>query len=137
MSIMQFFKKLSGNTYIKNLSPKSILSLLASALIAFVLFVAVFNVTTKYFGIRNNIKKLEAQKSELQIKKENLEQINQRLETQEGIEETLRDKYNVVKPGEGMIIVTNREKTKDYNDGKNAVSRWWNDILLGIGIRKE
>jgi cell division protein FtsB len=137
MSIMQFFKNLSGNASLKKLSPRSILSLLVSALIAFLLLVAVFNVATKYFGIRSNIKKLEAQKSELQTKKDNLEDINKRLETAEGIEETLRDKYNVVKPGEGMIIVTNKDESMDNKSGKNAVSRWWNDILLGIGIRKE
>lgn len=37
----------------------------------------------------------------------------EKLKTQEGIEETIRDKYQVVKPDEKMVIIT------DENDPKN------------------
>lgn len=137
MTRMQFLKNNTDMKQVKRLSPKAILSLLFSSLIAFLLLLSVFNVSKKFFDIRGNIKKLESEKIELEVKRDNLNEINALLNTPEGVEQTLRDKYNVVKPGEGIIIVTGIDSTENNLMKSSRVSRWWNDILHGLGIRKD
>jgi cell division protein FtsB len=137
MSRMQFLKNSPTIRQKTNISPRAIILLTVSATVAFLLFLSVFNVSKKYFDIRNNIEKLENEKSELESKRANLKEINERINSPDGIEQSLRDKYNVVKPGEGIIIVTGVSKLADAGEEKSRISKWWDDILHGIGIRKD
>ena len=136
---MQFLDKIKKNIEIsapkKKLSPRAILAFLLSSIVAFLLFFSVSNVSQKYFGIRGNIKKLQEDKSILEKKRQNLQEINILLDTPDGIEQSLRNKYNVVKPGEGIIIVTGAGLSDEIPPEKRGVSKWWDDILHGIGVR--
>ena len=102
---------------------------------AFLLLTSVIGVSGKYFGIRSHIETLEKEQTALQRKQDHLKSLNEYLATPEGQEQALRDKYNVVKPGEGMIIVTVPTATPETVVPKKGVSKWWDDILHGLGIR--
>jgi cell division protein FtsB len=52
----------------------------------------------------------------------------ERLKTKEGIEEEIRNKFNVVKPGEHLVVIvddasTSKNETTEKNTG------WWESLL--------
>ena len=50
----------------------------------------------------------------------------EKLRTQEGIEETIRDKYQVVKPDEKMVVITDENTSKNsQNDESNIDHSFW------------
>jgi cell division protein FtsB len=112
-----------------------VLGTLVAVIVAFLLLVSVISVAGKYFSIKAHNKDLQAEKIELQRKQENLKEMNDYLATPEGSEQALRDKFNVVKPGEGIIIVTPPDTTPPPVK-KTGVMRWWDAVLRGLGIRK-
>lgn len=120
----------------KSISPRRLLGTLAALVIAFILLVSVVSVAQKYFFIRKHIKELTAEQAELEQKKANLDRMNAYLATPEGAEYALRDKYNVVKPGEGVIMVV-ESPTQAPEVKRSAVSRWWHAIVRGLGLKKE
>ncbi len=117
-------------------SPKRVLAALASLVVGFILLVAVVDVAQKYFGIKRHINELAREQEALQAKQEALVRTNDYLATKEGQEQALRDKYNIVKPGEGMIVVSGGELPAEVKKSSIAV-RWWHAILRGLGIKKE
>lgn len=117
-----------------SLSPKRILGAITALIVVFLLLVSVINVAQKYFSIKTHIKDLEAEKTDLEQKQISLKITNDYLDTPEGREQALRDKFNVVKPGEGMIIVTPLD-TQEVPPQKSKVLRWWDAVLRGVGIR--
>ncbi|HWC57901.1 MAG TPA: hypothetical protein VG621_03055 [Candidatus Paceibacterota bacterium] len=115
-------------------SPKRMLGALVAVGVAFLLLMSVIKVTQKYVAARRRIKDLTIQAQDLQQKQTTLTQANAYLATPEGTEQALREKYNVVKPGEGIIIISDTSPAPSPPQSK--VSRWWNAILQGLGIRK-
>ncbi len=120
----------------QKLSPKKVLGAMAALFIAFLLLTSVINVAQKYFAIKKHIKELSTEHKQLQQKNENLAKTNNYLATDEGEEQALREKYNIVRPGEGMIIVAGPVSTDTENKRSN-VSRFWDAILNGLGIKKD
>jgi len=49
----------------------------------------------------------------LRVREESLTSDIERLKTEEGIEETIRDKYQVVKEGEKMVVIVDQEKVEE------------------------
>lgn len=135
MSRMQFLKNSPIIKQKVKISPRAILLLVLATIVAFLLFLSVFSVAKKYFDLRTNIKKLENEKIELEAKRNNLKEINELLNSSDGIEQSLRNKYNVIRPGEGMIIVTGTSKSNEIVENQSRVSKWWDDIMRGLGIR--
>lgn len=117
--------------------PKTILSFVIVVIIAFLLLISVVNISKKYFRIKNDAKSLKLEQAELQQKQNKLELSNNYLETPDGKEKELRDKFNIVKPGEGMIVITPADVEKVPINQKTGVSKWWDNLLHGLGFRKE
>jgi cell division protein FtsB len=63
------------------------------------------------------IKELEAQKLKLE---ENIE----KLKTDEGIEENIRERFGLGKEGEGMIVIVEDENKDTVDSGENKNSFW-------------
>lgn len=118
-------------------SHRRILAALAALTIAFLLLTSVINIASKYFTIKRHIKELNEEQIALKNKQATLTITNAYLATPEGQEQVLREKYGVVRPGEGVIVVTNPTPTTPPVQSKGIVGRWWNTILHGLGIRKE
>lgn len=119
----------------QHLSAKRLLRALVAVIVVFLLLVSVINVAQKYFTIRAHNRDLIAQKNELQEKQLALKTTNEYLDSPAGKEQALRDKFNVVKPGEGIVIVTTADTDTLDGTDRSAVSRWWDAVLRGLGIR--
>lgn len=102
--------------------------------VAFLLLISVINVAQKYFSIKTHNKDLQNEKLDLERKQMALKSTNDYLDTPEGREQALRDKFNVVKPGEGIVIVTPVEVSQ-VPAPKSKVLRWWDAVLRGLGVR--
>jgi len=56
-----------------------------------------------------------------------------RLETEHGVEQELREKYNVAKEGEGVIVILDPHNIKEEDRAeKNKVSNFFGNIFQGI-----
>ncbi len=119
------------------LSPKLILGFVVALVVFFLLLTSVIGLAEKHTALRREIENLENKQGELKSKHESLIATNEYLKTAEGKEEVFRTKYNVVKPGEGMIVITTTPKLPAPPTPKSAVARFWDSILRGLGFRSE
>jgi cell division protein FtsB len=120
----------------RHISPKALLGLVVALIVAFLLLLSVINVAQKYFGIRRHIRDLATEKTELEAKHAKLEERNAYLATSEGTETILREKYNVTKPGEGIVVVVDPTPSIPEGSEKGDMT-WWQKILAGLGLRKK
>src|ERR1700744_4711194 len=86
--------------------PKRILGALLAFLIFFLLLMSVIRLAEKYFAVRTRNKELAAETITLQQKQTDLTNTNAYLSSPEGTEDSLRERYDYVKPGEEMIIIS-------------------------------
>lgn len=91
-----------------------------SPLVLMVLFAVVvlflYNIVGLVEKERETAKKKELilnQIETLRVREESLTSDIERLKTEEGIEETIRDKYQVVKEGEKMVVIVDQEKSEE------------------------
>ncbi len=118
------------------ISAKRLLGAALGLLIFFLLMMSVIRLGEKYFAVRTRNKELAAQSAELQQKQNTLVTTNVYLSSPEGAEESLRERYNYVKPGEGMIVITPETPATDPAAHQSIIVRWWDELLHGLGIRK-
>lgn len=118
------------------ISPKRLLRALIALIVVFILLNSVVSLAQKYIGIRRHIRDLAHEKETLEQKYKNLERTNDSLVTDAGAERVLREKYNVVKPGEGIIVVVGPPTASEPERGSRA-SRWWQAIVRGLGWGNE
>jgi basic membrane lipoprotein Med (substrate-binding protein (PBP1-ABC) superfamily) len=118
-----------------NISAKRIILVFISIVLFALLLSSVIDLTKKYIAIRKHIDILKQEKSNLVTKKDGINKQNNYIDTPEGQEYIIRDKYRLVKPGEGMIIVTssNQETPIDTLE-KNKIKRFWQSIIKGLGL---
>jgi cell division protein FtsB len=119
-----------------HIAPKTVLLFLVSAIVFFSMLYAVGSIGRKYIESHRELRESQAQEQELMQKKQNLAQENAYLATPEGQEQTIREKYSLVKPGEEMIVIT--QPSSDTAVGAaphSAVGRWWDKLLRVLGIR--
>lgn len=117
-------------------SPKRLLGAMVALVVAFLLLTSVITVAQKYFAIKKHIRELESEQKILKEKKESLNTMNTFLATPEGTEKILREKYNVVKPGESIIVVVEPDIVLPQEPA-SRVSRWWHALveMLGFGLK--
>ncbi len=116
-------------------SHKRVLGTLLAFTVVFLLLTSVVSIAGKYFTIKRHIQELTIEQEELAKKHAALAKTNAYLATPEGQEQALRDKYGVIRPGEGVIVVSAGTQTVPP-DHKSAVGQWWSKILAGLGIGK-
>ncbi len=121
----------------QRLAPKKLLGAIIALIAVFLLASSVVTVATKYIGIRHHIKDLEEEQEALKAKHASLSKTNAYLATSDGEEQVLREKYNVVKPGEGMIVIVPTSDQEPETHTSSRVSRWWTALWHGLGFGKE
>ena len=76
---------------------------------------------------KNKISEL-AKIDELRKREANLNKDISKLNTTAGIEESVRDKFQVVKPGEKMVIIVDEQEKKPSADGEAKDHSFWGFI---------
>ncbi len=115
---------------------KRILAAAASLLIFFLLMTSVIGLAGKYFAVQKRNRELAEEATSLQQKEADLASTNAYMASPEGVEEALRQRYNYVKPGEEMILISPEAAAPASEEHQSAVSKWWDDLLRGLGLRK-
>ena len=95
---------------------------------------SVFSLTKKYIAVRLNIKHGKEAQIALEEKKAKLQAQTKLLATPLGTEIALRDKYRVVRPDEGMVIITEPSVPR-IEPRRSRMVRFW-DMITGI-FRKD
>jgi cell division protein FtsB len=116
--------------------PKRILGTAISLVVFFLLLASVIRLAGKYFDLRTRNKELNTSHAELVQKEASLSTTNAYLATPEGTEQSLRERYNYIKPGEDMIVITPDTSNVAVPEEKTGVAHWWDELLKGIGLRK-
>ena len=117
----------------KNVSPRRILSAVIALLVLFILFTSVIALSRKYFDIRKRVEHLKEQEIAMKERYNDLKQTNEYIQTSEGQERELRSKYNIVKPGEEMIVVSAPDPAVEEKSG--SFGRWWEGLLRGLNLK--
>lgn len=118
---------------------KQIAHVISSPLVLlFLVFVAVFlgratyRILAKERESAKNLARAQAELQELQDKKEGIEKDINRLSTPEGVEEELRSKYAIKKPGEELVVIVNDEPAPAKEEVKEKT--WWEKIEEFFGF---
>lgn len=117
-------------------SPRRILGVLVAITVVFLLLASVIGLAEKYRAIRHRVRELKQEQVRLDQKKEQLEETNRYIQTKEGQERELRSKYNVIKPGEGVVVVTTPAEDNGKKEYTSKIGQWWDRLLRGVGVRK-
>lgn len=67
------------------------------------------NIWLKYFESKENATQTYRKLEELEARKKGLEEQTERLKSEEGIEEEVREKFNVLRPGEKVLVIKEEE----------------------------
>ena len=78
-------------------------------------------------SIDSQIAQIQKQTADLQVQRDSLSQTISKLSSDQFIEAEAREKLNLVKPGERIVVVTtNGRGTSAQNDKNNRATEWWN-----------
>lgn len=116
------------------ISPRRIVGFVVAIAILAILLSSVLELYQKHRTIRAHIENLKEDKGILEEKYTTIHDLNTRIETQEGKEYILRDKYRLVRPGEGLIVVTTSEQKEQSAEKQPVLKRFWNTLLKGLGL---
>jgi len=121
----------------KKVSARVILSSAVALFVFLLLFSSAINLMKKYFSMRSHIKALREDQAALKEKKAATSEMNEYIKSPEGREEIFREKYRLVKPGEGLIVITEPVEKKAFDGSRHTsfFGNLWNILLRGLGIR--
>jgi len=128
--------KLQSSQRHNRTSPKRILAATLALIVVFLLLASVVGLAEKYVAIRKRVRALKEEQYQLLVKQEKLRETNEYIETKEGEEYQLRSKYNVVKPGEEVVVITSPEIDTIETVPATRVGRWWESLMKGLGVRE-
>lgn len=119
----------------KTLNPRVALAAIVSLLVLFLVLTSVLDLWKKYRAIRSHINELKQQEVALKEKKTTVTTTNKHLETEEGKEEVFRNTYRLVKPGEGIILITKDSDREEVTSKGARFQKFWDNIMRGLGLR--
>jgi cell division protein FtsB len=78
---------------------------------------------------RKNVARVQTELESLKLRKESLEAETKRLATDEGVEAALREKYQVSKEGESVLVVVDKPLPPSANEeDRNFFSKVWKSM---------
>ncbi len=111
-------------------------SLIILALILFFMAKGVYAVYEKERESRAEVDRIAKQKAELQQRYDFIQEKSDHLKSTEGIEAEIRSKFDVVKEGEGMIVIVDKNVTTIEEDRRGVLKKFW-DSVVGVFRRDD
>ncbi|MBI5400491.1 MAG: hypothetical protein HZB12_00005 [Candidatus Yonathbacteria bacterium] len=72
--------------------------------------------------------------SDLQSRTTELQASLVRLKSDRGIEEEVRQKYTVARPGEEVVVVVDEKAKKSENGAMSTSTSWWREVVSFFGF---
>ncbi len=120
------------------ISYKRLLGAVIALIAFFMLLTSVIGLAEKYFAIKGRTRELKEKQLKLEQKELALMQENAYLETPDGQQQSLRAKFNVVQPGEEMIIITTPiTPAPEPTSEQSRIGHWWEVIVRGLGLKND
>jgi cell division protein FtsB len=88
----------------------------------------VWSVYQKYERSKELAQRTQGELAELEARQKTLSQLNASLETEQGKEREIRDRFGVVKPGERMVVVVD-DATRTDDGQSDGAGGWWQRFL--------
>lgn len=77
---------------------------------------------------RIEVERVKKEQAAVEGRYDNIQKGSEDLKSEAGIEAEIRNKFDVVKPGEGVIVVVNRNTTAIETDKQGVLKKFWNSI---------
>lgn len=100
------------------------------ALLILVIFMAkqVYDIYKKQGISKDSLASVADENNELKNREKMLTSEIERLKTKDGIEEEIRNKFNVAKPGEHLVVIVDDASTSKSGTA-NESAGWWQNFL--------
>jgi len=89
----------------------------------------VYDVYQKEQESKLEVVQAEKQKDQLTARYDSLSQDSADLQTQDGVEAEIRDKFDVIKPGEGVIVVVSKPTPTIQPDNRSVLKKFWDSVV--------
>lgn len=106
-------------------------TLVILAIILFFVARGVYAVYEKERNSRTEVERIQKQKAELQQRYDTILQKSEHLKSPEGVEAEIRSKFDVVKEGEGLILIVDKNVTTIEEDRRGVLKKFW-DSVVGV-----
>lgn len=106
-------------------------SRVALFIILIVLMKATWNIYTKHAESADNVSRAERERAELQARQAELSGKIQDLETGEGKDRAIREKFGVAKDGETLVMIVRGKETAPTTTPETKRS-WWGTVWAGV-----
>lgn len=94
------------------------------------------NVYFKERESRVEMERVQLQKEELQGRYDRIKSRADQLKSDAGVEAEIRSKFDVVKAGEGVIVIVDKELPVVEEDKRGVLKKFW-DSVVGVFKRDE
>ncbi|MBU3668396.1 MAG: hypothetical protein FGM57_00335 [Candidatus Taylorbacteria bacterium] len=115
------------NTVKKRMYSKSTLFILLFLLV--IVSRGAYGVYIKEKDSRAEMERILKQKEELQKRLSNIENHNEMLRTPAGVEHEIRHKFDVVKDGEGVVVIVDKEIPIIEEDKRGVIKKFFDSVV--------
>lgn len=118
----------------KNTTKKILYSIPSVIILTILLFFVARGVYAVYLKENDSqveVDRVQQQMGQLQSRYAAIQQDSDRLKSTDGVEAEIRTKFDVVKEGEGVIVVVDRNTPTIQEDKRGTLTRFW-DSVIGI-----
>lgn len=104
-------------------------SIFILAVVSVFLVLSVFSIFEKREEARKQSLLSKERLIDLEKRKETLSKDIEHINNEEGMEDLLRDRYNVVKQGEEVVVIVDEDESGINSESSNSRSSFWQKIL--------
>lgn len=123
---MKDFQEKQKKTAKRKKYSKTLLLIMTLALV--LLIKGVFSVYSKEQESQSEIDRIQSQKAELQKRYENITEQSDALKSDTGVESEIRNKFDVLKQGEGVIVIVDKEMPIIQEDNRSVLKKFWDSV---------
>lgn len=89
----------------------------------------VFSVYAKERDSREEMERILKQKQELQVRLDTMNGHNELLKTEAGVEAEIRNKFDVVRQGEEVVVIVDKEIPMIEADKRGVMKKFWDSVV--------